>query len=292
MIPLQRIRTTDAIHPNFKGAKRIANNLNLLTLKKEGKLESGINKVLDSSIWGNAKDQLLLESKNKCAYCETPTAVVAYGDVEHFRPKSTYWWLTYSLENYLPSCTICNQKYKKDKFATKNKAVAGPLIKKTTSVASLNKMAPFINTDPLNDIEGMTIKDFTKIMKKENALLINPYFDDPSTFLAYKPILENNEVLIIATKTKYQPIIKACEDFFGINRKELMDLRFQHYCTYMTYKHFLTIPNLGKNYIKMLHNRIEELLANGSRYAGMIRFLETQPLQTLPWDFNLLIDLN
>ena len=42
--------------------------------------------------------------------------MVAYGDVEHFRPKSKYWWLAYCYENYLYSCQMCNQRYKKAEF--------------------------------------------------------------------------------------------------------------------------------------------------------------------------------
>lgn len=42
--------------------------------------------------------------------------MVAYGDGEHYRPKSTYWWLAYNYDNYLASCTLCNQRFKEAKF--------------------------------------------------------------------------------------------------------------------------------------------------------------------------------
>ncbi len=291
MIPLRRERTIAAVHANFRGEKRVANNLNLLQLKRDGKLDEDVNKVLNSSIWGKAKNQLLKESKKKCAYCETPTAVVTYGDVEHFRPKSTYWWLAYCYENYLASCAICNQLYKSDNFAIAKATMKGPTIKSTDTDTQLAAIAAKITTDPVNDSEGMPIAKLVKAMKAESALLIDPYIQDPAEYLGYQPILANKEIFVVATKPKYDNVVKACEDFFGINRKELLDLRFQHYCTYMTYKHVLTLSNLPVSIVKMISNRIKELTMDGMQYAGMIRYLEKQPLNSLPWDFDLQIDV-
>jgi len=59
-----------------------------------------------------------------CAYCGADIAEAGI-DVEHFRPKSRvdgdnshggYWWLAYDFKNYLLSCTVCNQKYKRARF--------------------------------------------------------------------------------------------------------------------------------------------------------------------------------
>jgi uncharacterized protein (TIGR02646 family) len=290
MIPLKRERTS-AISANFRGAKRVANNLELLKLKRDGKLDADVNKVLKSAIWKPAKKQLLKESKNKCAYCETPATVVAYGDVEHFRPKSTYWWLAYCYENYLASCTICNQMYKSGNFSIANAAMKGPDVKSTHTDLQLQAIAPTITADPLNDAEGMPLADLIGLMAGEFALLIDPYIEDPAEYLAYLPILTNKEMLIVPSKPVYADIVKSCEDFFGINRQELRDLRFQHYCTYMTYKHTLTVPGLPVQITNMVQKRLNELQKDGSQYAGMIRYLETQSLVSLPWDFDLEIGL-
>jgi uncharacterized protein (TIGR02646 family) len=290
MIPLKRERTS-AISANFRGAKRMANNFELLQLKRDGKLDTDVNKVLKSATWKPAKKQLLKESKNKCAYCETPATVIAYGDVEHFRPKSTYWWLAYCYENYLASCTVCNQMYKGDNFAIVNAAMKGPIVNAAHTDEQLQAMAAIITTDPLNDAEGMPLADLVDAMKNEFALLIDPYIEDPAEYLAYEPVLATKEMVVVARKPSYTDVVKACEDFFGINRKELMDLRFQHYCTYMSWKHLLTLADLPAQFKNMLNNRITEMIEAGSRYAGMIRYLETKPLSSLPWDFNLKIDL-
>jgi uncharacterized protein (TIGR02646 family) len=59
-----------------------------------------------------------------CAYCGTDIEDAGI-DVEHFRPKGKvlgdethrgYWWLAYEFTNYVLSCTVCNQKLKKNRF--------------------------------------------------------------------------------------------------------------------------------------------------------------------------------
>lgn len=290
MIKLTRVRTHPPIHTNFFGQRRLDVNLRLLKQKRDGELEKMGEKKWTSSFWKESKEQLLIESEQKCAYCETPTRVVTYGDVEHFRPKSIYWWLAYSYENYLPSCGACNQEYKKDLFELedKTKQLKGPTIAAAMTDADLENLAPTLTVDPIDDTQGKKLQDFIKEVKKEKALLINPYFDDPAVYFAYKPILENNEVVVVPTKPKYENIIKACENLFGLNRKELLDLRFEKYCLYMTLRHTMTDNGISANTRQMTENRLAEMQSNKSAYAGMIRYFETKQLSELPWDFNIL----
>ncbi len=289
MIKLTRVRSFPPVHPNFYGLKRININFKLLKQKRDGKLDEKGEKKWDSSFWKQAKAQLLIESNNKCAYCETPTRVVAYGDVEHFRPKSVYWWLAYSYENYLPSCGACNQEYKKDFFELQNKALQlkGPKIGKMLTDAQLKALAPTLTVDPVDDTAGKKLKDFIKELRKEKPLLINPYFDDPALYLAYKPILENKEVIIVPTAPKHRKVIKACEDLFGINRKELLDYRFEMYSVYMTARHTLNDPGISKKTKTNNANLLAGMLMDKWPYAGMIRYFETKKLSELPWDFEV-----
>ncbi len=59
----------------------------------------------------------------KCCFCESKITHIAYGDVEHFRPKKAvlqdgqlerpgYYWLAYTWENLLFSCELCNRREK------------------------------------------------------------------------------------------------------------------------------------------------------------------------------------
>ncbi len=290
MIKLTRVRTHPPIHENFFGSKRIEVNLKLLKQKRDGELDKKGEKKWNSSFWKESKAQLLVESNNKCAYCETPTRVVAYGDVEHFRPKSIYWWLAYSYENYLPSCGACNQEYKRDLFELEDKKnqLTGIQLTPALSDAALQSLAPTLTVDPVDDTQGKKLKDFIKELQKEKALLVNPYFDDPSVYFAYKPILENKEVVIIPTKPKYERLVKICEDLFGLNRKELLDLRFQRYSLYMTLRHTLTDNAISANTRLMSQNRLNEMVTDKSAYAGMVRYFDTKKLGELPWNFNIL----
>ncbi|MEL7148393.1 MAG: hypothetical protein AAFO69_18610 [Bacteroidota bacterium] len=85
-----------------------------------------------SSIYGAAvvKKQLKNEQHNKCCFCENKDFDdLAYGDVEHFRPKGRYqqkegdpyafpgyYWLAYDWNNLFFSCQICNTSYKRNYF--------------------------------------------------------------------------------------------------------------------------------------------------------------------------------
>lgn len=52
---------------------------------------------------------------NKCCFCET-IQEESRRDVEHFRPKSVYWWLAWTWENLLFACDHCNRDHKKTHF--------------------------------------------------------------------------------------------------------------------------------------------------------------------------------
>ena len=56
-----------------------------------------------------AKAALAAASAHKCYFCDTRARGSLRGEpVEHYRPKSIYWWLTWSWENLLFSCYECN----------------------------------------------------------------------------------------------------------------------------------------------------------------------------------------
>jgi uncharacterized protein (TIGR02646 family) len=289
MISLTRIRTAKAVHPNFRGEKRVALNLGLLKKKIAGELEGATSAVWDNGIWKEAKAQLLKESAGKCAYCESPASVVSFGDVEHFRPKSKYWWLAYCYENYLPACIICNQKFKQDYFELHPDGVAwaGPVIKPLMSDSQLVKLAKEMTVDPVKDSAGMPLKKFLETLKKERALILNPYFENPADYFAYKPILKNKEVVVVPLKPAHKAIVEACNRFYGINRQELRDERYRHYATYMTYRYTLSASGLPARLKKQVTRRIAEMTAGPLRYTGMIRYFETKALEDLPWDFGL-----
>ncbi len=83
--------------------------------------------------------QVLIDMQDKkCCFCESKITHIAYGDVEHFRPKKAvmeddgrlkrpgYYWLTYTWENLLLSCEICNRRHKRNKFPIAGKRARRP----------------------------------------------------------------------------------------------------------------------------------------------------------------------
>jgi hypothetical protein len=289
MIRLKRIRTETAIPADFRGPKRITRNARLIEQKKTGLLDGSSVKKWDAGVWKKAKAQLLKESRNKCAYCETPVTVTAYGDVEHFRPKSQYWWLAYSYENYLPSCIVCNQQFKKDGFPldASGKRWAGPSVTARLTPQKQSELAKRLNLDPLNEKEGMSRRTFTTAIRKEKALILDPYTDDPAAYFAYEAVWTVRQVLVRPLAPVHQPVVEACERYFGINRNDLADLRFQAYVHYMTYRQLLELPSLPALMKKGIRQRLKEMAGEKAAYAGMIRFFDTQPLKDLPWSFDL-----
>lgn len=63
----------------------------------------------------DVRRQLIEDQHYKCAFCEC-YITLKYNDVEHYRPKSHYYWLGHDWENLLYSCPCCNRSYKKVEF--------------------------------------------------------------------------------------------------------------------------------------------------------------------------------
>ena len=63
----------------------------------------------------DVRQQLEIDQHYKCAFCECYLPL-QYHDVEHFRPKSHYYWLGHEWKNLLYSCERCNRSYKKTNF--------------------------------------------------------------------------------------------------------------------------------------------------------------------------------
>ena len=278
MIKLKRIRTKAAIDPVFVGPHRVALNNKLLEVQRSILKGKATKHEWDSSLWGKSKGQLLKESSNKCAYCEAPLKAVAYGDVEHYRPKSIYWWLAYNYENYLASCTLCNQAYKKDHFPLlheKNKW-KGPTVTQATTDVKIKTLAPSINCDPLTESEGMAYTNFFAAHRKEKALLVNPYHDEPEKIFSYRTDDNLQEVEIFVRKAvKNSALIQlAVIDNYGLNRLELKQLRYEWYDNYITLKLTLNESNFAASLRKRIEAKINRFKEPISPFSGMVKYFD------------------
>ncbi len=151
-----------------------------------------------SAIWAVLKEHLQDLFCGKCAYCEARFLHVAFGDVEHYRPKAAvtedpahpgYYWLAYSPQNYFPSCQLCNQgTAKKNHFPIAGKRAVCP-------------------EDPLDE---------------EKPLLLNPYRDNPLRHLRFAPSRDDKN------PGWAMPVDKLGEvsiDIYELNRPVLVDER-------------------------------------------------------------------
>ncbi len=273
MIALKRIRTSSAIKAKYRGSKKLNSDKRLMFAQRNF-LNGTTKKIdIDTSFWKLSKTQSKKESNGKCAYCEANTQVVAHGDVEHFRPKSIYWWLAYTYDNYLYSCQICNQIHKSDNFPIGAIQYPEPDIKKNTSDQEIEALAGKISPDPIDITLNYTFKLYLDEHIKEKAFLINPYFDNPETYFAYEVDDITEEVKVLPTETKYSKHIKASEDFYGINRIELKNARYEVFSNFRTFKvaYRVLTDQTVKNQIK---KQIDTMLSDKYIFAGMNRYFD------------------
>ena len=161
-------------------------------------VKAGRKPRFKAAIWAVLKEHLQDLFFGKCAYCEARFQHVAFGDVEHFRPKAQvteelshpgYYWLAYTFENYLPSCQLCNQgEAKKNHFPVKGKRAQSP-------------------ADSLH---------------QELALLLNPYQDKPLEHLKFWPSQQAQ------TPGWVSPVDERGEHsvaVYDLNREALVEIR-------------------------------------------------------------------
>ncbi|WP_455925448.1 hypothetical protein [Pseudomonas putida] len=196
---------------------------------EDGSVGSVNFKIKKRQAWKSAKPQLKKESSSKCAYCEADTAAVAHGDVEHFRPKSLYWWLAYCYDNYTFSCQICNQTYKNDTFTVIGARLRSPAIPAVlpSTPAELKTLLATLCPDPAKTTDALVAALFAA----EDADLLNPYIDDPEDLFAWRVIPDTEEVWLVEqpNSPESKRAVEAAQKTLGLNREELLRLRWNTY---------------------------------------------------------------
>ncbi len=139
------------------------------------------------------KDALNKIYHGKCAFCEQ--SVEAF-HVEHFRPKSIYFWLAYSWDNLLYICPNCNT-HKLDKFET------------------LQSKAKF-KAEDLKRIHRLSVI----YQEEEEPLFIHPEQEDVEQLLHFK-----TDGTISSNDRRTQYTINTCK----LNRPRLVEKRKRVY---------------------------------------------------------------
>jgi hypothetical protein len=123
----------------------------------------------DRDVYSDAavKAALRIAQHEKCGFCESKVTHVAFGDVEHFRPKAAfrarqgdalikpgYYWLAYEWTNLLFACEPCNRRHKGNLF---------PLVDEATRARS--------------HMDDITL---------ETPLFIDPTAEDPTANIGFR----------------------------------------------------------------------------------------------------------
>lgn len=145
----------------------------------------------------NVRGALYAMHGRVCAYCCSP-ASNQRGDVEHYRPKSVYPWLTYEFRNYLLGCRVCNSSRKSTEF---------PLFSRAKPL----RYHPRMSQDP----------DFLeKALAREKRLLLDPVSDPVDGWLDidYESHLSAVRAsAIAATDRALRQSVERTIEFFGLN---------------------------------------------------------------------------
>lgn len=242
----------------------------------------GVTFTSKNSYWKAAKAQLKREAFGKCAYCEAPTDVVAHGDVEHFRPKSVYWWLAYCYDNFLYACQVCNQTFKGDHFPIHGPRLAldPPLpdpLPAALTAADLRALAARLAPDPLTDSEGSPIATFRRAALAERAGLVDPYMVDPEPLFRWVADPVNKEVTIAprGRSAAARHASRAVEDHLGLNRDELKRLRWKIYEILETFARTLASPRIDAALRAQVEAQIRGMMDPSAPFAGMARYFVT-----------------
>ena len=258
-------RTTDP-PTGFAGEQRIEKNLTLIRLRQEGgELRN---------VWKHAKTHLKAEARGKCAYCESATSTVAYGDVEHFRPKSVYWWLAYCYDNFSYSCQLCNQMYKKATFRVprEDRRWRGPEVPTPTEEVAAREHARLMTPDPRDRATGgMPFDEFLRATLKEKPFLVDPYVEDPEELYGWDadPVLKEVRITARTNRIRATRAIRAAEEDLGLNREELRRRRWENYEILRTLADVVERFPAAKTAAAA---QIRVMMAPGREYAAMARY--------------------
>ena len=280
MIKLSR---TTSPPPAFAGRNRVEKNLTLIRSR-----DAGGNP--DPKIWRPAKGHLKRETHGKCAFCESATSTVAYGDVEHFRPKSIYWWLAYCYDNLSYTCQLCNQRYKRAKFrvARDDRRWRGPRNPAPSDELARKDYARLMTPDPIDrDAGGMPFGEFVRATAREKPYLVDPYAEDPEELYKWEadPVLKEVRIVARTKRVRAMCALMAAEEDLGLNREELRRRRWHTYEMLVTLLWAAETLPARSEAGAAVKAQVQAMLGAEREYAAMARYFaraEPRPGPMLP----------
>ena len=202
----------------------------------------------DSSIYGakSVKSALKKAQHDKCAFCESKVSHVAYGDVEHYRPKGAvrqsdrdhleqpgYFWLAYVWENLFFACQLCNQSFKKNLFP-----LADPSRRARSHMDDLNA---------------------------EEPMLIHPADEEPSALIGF------HEEIAFAIDD--HPRARTTIEVIGLNRDAIANHRKDCLTHIKRLSDALLSLSPGSDVARDIRAHLEQAIIAQAQYSSMARAL-------------------
>lgn len=156
----------------------------------------------------DVKGALYAMQGSVCCYCSREMHSDA--TVEHFRPRSRYWWLAYSFSNYYLACEHCNRKLKKDEFPLVGQAF--PCVYEEREILADEPRALL---DPGTDAIDDWI-DFNEVEKDKLRVTISPNCPPERRHRVEHTISRfqlNRDLRLIRSQSEaFHRLIEACRD--------------------------------------------------------------------------------
>jgi len=266
VIGLKRNRSEKSIPPQFYGDGRISRQAALVRDHRAGNLK------LTSNKWKLTKPALHNETWGKCAYCEAPADATAHCDVEHFRPKITYWWLALCYDNYVYACQICNQVYKGDHFPISGARLPEPNVPSGLRGKKLAEFAAKLTPDPL--APDVDTAPFFEAWNAERPDLVHPYLEDPERYFAWEADNVTKEVRLVPRSradSRVERAVKSSIKYLGLNRETLIRLRYRHFRLLEPLAEVARSAACPLAVRQEAVSALRDATADGAMFAGMAR---------------------
>ena len=203
----------------------------------------------------SVKNALIKAQHHKCCFCEAKVTHIAYGDVEHLRPKGGYrqspedelhkpgyYWLAYAWTNLSFCCQLCNQRFKKNLFPLK--------------------------------VPDQRAESHHDDVEAEQPLFIDPCADDPAEYIGFR----QEYPYAIDGNLRGQQTILA----LGLGREELAEMRRDRLkgvtLSMETIEHFQAERQGGRALtpregvlLEKHRARVNEMQQDDAEYAAMAR---------------------
>jgi hypothetical protein len=201
------------------------------------------------------KSALRIAQHDKCGFCESKVTHVAFGDIEHFRPKAAfratrddvltkpgYYWLAYEWANLLFACEPCNRRHKGSLF---------PLIDESSRAR--------LHTDDI---------------AHETPLFIDPTSEDPSAHIGFR----KEYPYAIGGSPRGDATLRA----LGLGRPELAERRRERLQTIRLLR--LAVGQLrrkrdrrSKSLAREIEHELQYCVADGAEFAAAVRCAMAAP---------------